>query len=126
MDVYVFLSSGIYKYDYKAHKLIHFKSGDLRDKAAVENQKFAKEAPVNIVIVSNFDKIGGKDASDEYKAVTAGFHAGAISQNIYLYCASVGLNTVVRKMLDYDLLSKTLELKPTQKITAAQTVGFAN
>ena len=121
MDVYVFLSSGIYRYDHKAHRLVLFKAGDLRDKTG--GQDFAKAAPVNIVIVSNFDKI---DGDDEYKAVTAGFHAGAISQNIYLYCASVGLNTVVRKLLDYDMLSKTLNLKPHQKVTAAQTVGFAN
>ena len=119
MDVYVFLSSGIYKYDHRAHRLMLFKEGDLRDKTG--GQAFSHTAPVNIVIVSNFDKI---DGDDEYKAVTAGFHAGAISQNIYLYCASVGLNTVVRKLLDYDMLSKTLNLKPHQKVTAAQTVGF--
>ena len=121
MDVYVFLITGIYKYDHKTHKLILFKAGDSRDKTG--GQDFAKTAPVNIVIVSNFDKIGG---DDEYKAVTAGFHAGAISQNIYLYCASVGLNTVVRKLLDYEGLAKILDLKPHQKVTAAQTVGFAN
>lgn len=123
MDVYAFLSSGIYKYDHKNHTLVLFKSGDLRETATAARQEFAKTAPVNIVIVSNFDKIDG-DA--EYKAVTAGFHAGAISQNIYLYCTSVGLNTVVRKWLDYDLLSKTLELNPNQRVTAAQTVGFGN
>ena len=49
---------------------------------------------------------------------------GFISQNIYLFCASEGLATVVRAMVPKDTLAAKLQLSPTQEITLVQTVGW--
>ena len=49
---------------------------------------------------------------------------GSISQNVYLFCASEGLATVVRGSLDREALSKALKLPPQKKIMSAQTVGY--
>jgi hypothetical protein len=49
---------------------------------------------------------------------------GFISQNIYLYCASVGLGTVVRGSFNGDELAKILKLNEKQKVVLTQTVGY--
>jgi len=49
---------------------------------------------------------------------------GFIAQNVYLYCASEGLATVVRGSIDKPALAKTLNLQPNQKIILAQSVEY--
>jgi nitroreductase len=49
---------------------------------------------------------------------------GFIAQNVYLYCASEGLATVVRASIDKPALAKTLKLQPQQRIILAQSVGY--
>ena len=50
--------------------------------------------------------------------------AGFMVQNVYLYCASQGLNVVVRGLIDVQKLGEALKLKPEQKIILSQTVGY--
>jgi nitroreductase len=50
---------------------------------------------------------------------------GFIGQNVHLYCASEGLVTVFRAMVDRDALSEAMKLKPDQHITFCHTVGYA-
>ncbi len=50
--------------------------------------------------------------------------AAFISQNVYLFCASEGLATGVRAMVDRPALAKALKLKESQLIVVAQSVGF--
>ena len=49
---------------------------------------------------------------------------GFIGQNVYLYCASEGLATVVRGLIDKPALANALKLRPEQRITLAQTIGY--
>lgn len=49
---------------------------------------------------------------------------GFIAQNVYLFCASERLATVVRGSLDRPALAKVLQLRPDQRIILAQTVGY--
>jgi nitroreductase len=53
-----------------------------------------------------------------------GADTGFISENVYLFCASEGLATVVRANIDRDALAKELKLRPEQKIILAQSVGY--
>ena len=53
----------------------------------------------------------------------AGAAAGCIAQNVYLYCATAGLATVVRGLIDRQRLANALGLSTTERITLAQTVG---
>ena len=43
---------------------------------------------------------------------------------IHVYCASEGLGAVVRGSVPRPELSKALNLRPDQRITLAQTVGY--
>jgi len=120
IDIYVILSSGLYLYDPKANQLKLIQAKDLRGLAGT--QPYAKEAPVNLIYVSDYAKMGGMP--NELKILFSGAHAGFISENVYLYCASEGLATVVRKFMDHEALSKVMKLRPDQKIILGQSVGY--
>jgi SagB-type dehydrogenase family enzyme len=120
IDVYVALADGLYLYDAKANVLQPVLAQDVR--AATGKQPFVKDAPLNLIFVADYAKMGR--ASDADKGVYAAADTGFISQNVYLFCASEGLATVVRGMVPKDELAKTMNLRPDQKIILAQTVGY--
>lgn len=121
IDIYVILPSGLYLYDAKTNQLKLLLAEDLR--ALAGTQPYVREAPVNLVYVSDYAKLGEKEPL-ESKILLSGAHTGFIAENIYLYCASEGLATVVRAMIDIRTLSKAMKLRPDQKITLAQSVGY--
>jgi SagB-type dehydrogenase family enzyme len=120
IDVYAITSEGAYLYDAKEHLLKPVVAGDLRAQAGT--QDYVKDAPVNLVYVADTTKMGS--GSEESKALNTGADAGFISQNVYLYCTSEGLATVVRASVDRPALAQALKLRPEQKIVLAQTVGY--
>jgi len=120
IDVYVALAAGLYLYDAKANALNLVLAQDLRE--ATGKQPFVKDAPVDLVYVADYAKMGTgpKEQKDFYSATDTGY----ISENVYLYCASAGLATVVRGYVDRDALAKTMNLGVDQKIMLAQTIGY--
>jgi len=120
IDIYVATADGLYLYDAMKHLLMPILNEDIR--ALAGTQRFVKDAPINFVFVADFSKMGraGTEEKNFYSATDTGF----ISQNVYLYCASEGLATVVRGLIDRDALSKAMKLRPDQKIILAQTVGY--
>ena len=96
-------------------------SQDIR--ALTGRQDFVKEVPVNLVYVADFSKMGNalKEEKDLYSAADTGF----IAENVYLYCASEGLGTVVRGSIDRQALATAMKLRSDQKIILAQSVGYA-
>jgi len=120
IDVYVVKAEGVYLYDAKANILAPILAGDIR--AITGKQSFVKDAPVNLVFVANLSKMGGMDAAsmDLYSATDTGY----ISENVYLFCASEGLATVVRGWVDKPALEKAMKLGRGQKVILAQTVGY--
>jgi SagB-type dehydrogenase family enzyme len=120
IDIYVVRADGAYLYDAAKNQLSPVAAGDLR--AATGTQDFVGRAPLNLVYVSNYAKMGRTPALDQ--AIFSGAEAGFVGQNVYLYCASEGLATVIRASIDKDALTKALKLKPEQHIVLAQTVGY--
>jgi len=120
IDVYVAVEQGLYLYDAKTHTLQPVLAKDIR--AETGPQPFVKDAPVNLIFVADLAKMG--NASEKDKEFYAATDTGYISQNVYLYCASEGLATVVRGMVNRAALAETMKLRPDQKIILAQTVGY--
>jgi nitroreductase len=120
IDVYAALPSGLFRYDAKTHGLERVLAGDIR--AATGLQPFVGTAPLNLVFVADYSRMarGSAENKDQWAWADAAF----ISENVYLYCASEGLGTVVRAMVDRAVLSPKMGLRPDQKIILAQTVGF--
>jgi SagB-type dehydrogenase family enzyme len=120
IDIYAVTAEGAYFYNARERRLELVAAGDLR--AAAGLQAFVAQAPLNLVYVSDFARMPGTTDSD--RMFLAGAETGFIGQNVYLYCASAGLSTVIRAMVDRDTLAKLLKLRPDQKITLSQTVGY--
>ena len=119
-DLYVFLASGVYRYDAAANLLQPILSGDHR--SAAGKQEFVGTAPLNLVYVADFARMG--EAAPEDKIRYSAADAGLIVENVYLFCASEGLSTVVRGMIDREQIAALLNLRNDQKVILAQTVGY--
>ncbi|HXZ44941.1 MAG TPA: nitroreductase family protein [archaeon] len=120
MDIYVAMADGLFLYDAKANALKAVLGEDIR--SLTGRQDFVKEAPVNLIYVSDQAKMTRAAPAD--RDFYAAAHTGFISQNVYLFCASEGLATVVRALVDRPSLAKAMGLRSEQKITLVQTVGY--
>ncbi|MGA2268678.1 MAG: SagB/ThcOx family dehydrogenase [Bryobacteraceae bacterium] len=120
IEIYAVTADGASVYDAKGNALKPVASGDLRKLTG--SQPFVGEAPLNLVYVADFAKMGGADESA--KTAMSNANTGFIAQNVYLYCASEGLGAVVRASVSRPELSKALNLRPEQRITLVQTVGY--
>jgi SagB-type dehydrogenase family enzyme len=126
VDIYVAMEEGLYLYKAKTHTLEPVLKRDLRKYTTTflqPSRLSVAGAPLQLIYVADFAKMGfGVDEEDRilYSAADAGF----ISQNVYLYCASEGLATGVRGMVDREALSKDMKLRDKQKIILVQAVGY--
>ena len=116
IEIYVIMSEATYLYDYKEHQLTFVKKGDFRTLATND---FAHKAPVLLVFVANYDKMTGMP--DEAKELYGATDCGNVSQNVYLYCASAGFNTVALGSLDREKAKE--EFGFNGKAILAQPVG---
>ena len=119
ITVYAALADGLYRYDATAHRLDPVLDQDVR--AATGTQDFVAGAPLNLVFVAD---LGKRSGTPEDQAFYTGADTGFISQNVYLFCASEGLATVVRAGVDRAALAKLMKLGENQRITLVQTVGY--
>ena len=120
ISLYVVTRHGVALYDPFENKLRHVSDQDIR--ALTGKQDFVKTAPVNLVYVADFDKFTQDTLA--YKQFYSAADTGFISQNVYLFCASEGLATMVRAYIDIPALSRALGLKENQHIILAQSVGY--
>lgn len=121
IEIYVATKNGVYLYIPKDHSLKQIINED--ERAVTGKQGFVKTAAVNLVYVSDFEKLRGND--DAAKQITAATHCGFIGQNVYLYCASEGLISVFRAYIDKDEIKETLGLPENKHVMYSQTVGYS-
>jgi len=120
IDLMVVRADGTFLYDAAANRLRPVAAGDHRSLTGV--QPFAKDAPLTLLLVADTSRMKGAEKDpDQRQWIWA--DAGFISQNIYLFCASEGLATGVRALVDRPALAKALGLKEHQVILLAQSVG---
>jgi nitroreductase len=120
--VYVVLPDGAYLYDAKNHALLPVAAGDFRAATGTPTQDYVKNAAAVLVYVQGPSSTGTRTTPepDTWK----GADVGAIAQNVYLYCASEGLATVVRAGMDKPALTKILKLNSDQELMFDQPVGY--
>jgi Nitroreductase len=120
IDIYAFMKDGVYLYVPQDNKLVLIIGGDKR--AAAGKQEYAASAAVNLVYVSDMEKMRGSD--ENQKLLMTAVDLGHISENVYLYCSSEDLACVVRAFVDESEISKLLNLKSTQRVILSQSVGY--
>lgn len=114
MDIYVVMKNRAYLYDAKANKL-KLQVADDKLNTALAQSNITDKAALTLVYVADLNKASNREA---------GFiDAGAISQNVYLFCASEGLGSVVRASFKRPDLHNTLKLSDNQEIAIVQAVG---
>jgi len=122
--LFVFTENGVYEYDAKANTLVENAKGDKRGLIAGGSgfkQDFAATAPVSLLMVIDFEKFEKSDT----KAMQMGcVDAGNISENINLYCQSVGLVTVPRATHDTEGICSLLGFTDKQLPIMNNPVGY--
>jgi nitroreductase len=131
IDIYVATADGAFFYDAEKNILNPVLAEDVRSLSGQQYPPpgffggYVGEAPVNLIYV--WDGSGPKKSkhySEEINLCLAFANTGFISQNVYLYCASEGLVTVVRLWFDKPVLEKKMKLQPEQYATLVQSVGY--
>lgn len=119
VDVYVALPAGLYRYIATGHTLHLVSAIDAR--RVTGYQDFVDTAPLDLVFVADYSRMKLVPAAqrESYASVAA----GAMAQNVYLYCASAGLATVIRAWIDRGALAQALGLNNDQQVLLSQTVG---
>jgi SagB-type dehydrogenase family enzyme len=130
IEIYLTTADGVFIYDAVNHALKVVTKEDVRATAGLDGsgamrQEFAKTAPLSLVYVADM----AKTKAMKYQGQDVGIPwtyagAGAIAQNVYLFCASEGLATGARAMVDRNALGEKLKLRPDQLIVLAQSVGY--
>jgi nitroreductase len=120
IDVYVAMAEGLYLYHAVEHQLELVLDEDVR--ALTGMQDFTGIVPVNLIYVSDPTRLDeeARKTADAYSP----FNVGFIGENVYLYCVTEGLATVVRGAIDRKVLAHAMHLRPDQRILLAQTVGY--
>ena len=132
IDIYVAIAEGVYVYNAKANLLNPVVAEDVRSLSGRQHPPSGvpadrvpplDEAPVNLIYVWDGLK-KSKLGSEEENLRQACNHTGYISQNVYLFCASEGLATIVRLWFDKPALEKKMNLRPEQYAYLVQSVGY--
>lgn len=124
ITLYVFLESGIYRYDEKANELILIKQGDYR-KLTDREGGFAGKV-TNVAIVSDFAKYD-RIKDHHTKFVFGSMSAAYVSENMYLACAGMknNIGTVTRYAAHTEKqVKEVLPLKESEHILLFQTIGY--
>lgn len=120
IDIYVAIESGVYLWDAKANVLKLILAGDHRK--ATGMQPFVEQAAVNLVYVCDIPRC---DTNGDMQKLTEATYAntGLITQNVYLFCASEGLATVIRGYVPKAELAKLLQFGDDKLIVLSQSIG---
>jgi len=119
---YAVLANGIYLYDPVAHELQPVVEGDYRN--ITGRQPFVDNAPLNVVFIANYEVYEAANMPEDRWLYLASLDAGHCTQNIYLYCASEGLKSVVRAGAQEKELLEALNLDEKHQFIVAHTVGY--
>lgn len=117
--VYAALPNGLYRYAPATHTLHLVSATDVR--RVTGYQDFVDTAPMDLVYVADHARMKMVPAAQRESYASAA--AGAMAQNVYLYCAGAGLATVIRAWIDRTALAQAMGLNSDQQILLAQTIG---
>ncbi|MBC8751093.1 MULTISPECIES: SagB/ThcOx family dehydrogenase [Paraburkholderia] len=119
IDIYAVLARGLYRYDPRRHRLDLAIASDLRGLTGY--QDFVGDAPLDLVYVADLARM--HDITPSQREPFASASAGAIAQNVYLFCAAAGLAVAARGWLNRSALSVEMRLPRDSVPVLAQTVG---
>lgn len=120
LRIYVALPQGLYRYAPQPHALERISASDVRPVTGY--QDFVDDAALDLVYVADHGRMSLVPA--RLREAYAFAAAGAVAQNVYLYCASANLATVVRAWFNREALSEAIGLGNDEQLLLTQTVGL--
>jgi len=120
VDIYLAVKDGVFLYGAKGHFLKPVTETDLRDLTC--GQGAFRAAPVDLVYIADLSRYAAK-MSEEDRIMWARYDTGLIGENVYLFCSSEKLATVIHPAPG-DSLAKRLGLSSSQRVMLVQTVGY--
>lgn len=118
-DIYVADAKSVRKYDPSRNEAGTVLQGDFRARAST--QPFVGTAPVVLIYIADRARMAKAPDADQIQA--AHVDSAIVAQNVYLYCASVGLGTCLVGGADKKALTEILKLPESQIVTFVQPVG---
>ncbi len=115
MRVYLTSGNGTFLYHAEKNELEKVSGEDLR-KYSNYSPELGLSAPVSLIYAGQ--------VTDKMPETLAFAHAGSAYQNVYLYCASAGLGTVICASTKVNEVAKALKLKDGWKVLCAQVIGY--
>lgn len=119
VSLYVFTLKNVYLYDPQAHAMNLVVAGDHR---ALFSERM--KTPVIVLLVSDVSKFNSTPGSLEDHKIIGALDAGIVSENISIFCASMGISTRVRASMDKPGLQKLLNLSELQIPMLNHAVGY--
>ena len=120
IDLYAALPTGLYRYEPLEHRLALAIDKDVR--RVTGYQDFVDDAGLDLVYVADHRRMGRVPAAQRESYASCA--AGAMAQNVYLFCASAGLASVLRAWFDRPALAHAMGLGDDEQVLFAQTVGY--
>ena len=119
IDIYVFLSSGIYLFDAKENILKQVVKGDQRSVFSRANE----QPPALLLLLVSDNSKFGNNIDDSTRFTWGNIDAGIVSQNVAMFCAAKGFKTRPRALMPTGL-DKLIGLKAYQKIVLNMPVSY--
>ena len=118
------LGQGLYKYNALNHTLIKMVDGDQREEVrkAALGQSAVKNGPACIIIAGNVGRTEYKYKSRAKQYVY--IESGAVSQNIYLQCNTLGIGTVLIGAISEDPMKIALSMPDYETPIAVMPIGY--
>lgn len=125
IDQYVCKTDGTWKYDAASGKLTKVTDTDIRPYFIGHND-FANDAPFCILLVTDQSRFPASNDGRQNRNMNFGLiDAGIVSENISLYCTSVGLGTVpCAPRMENDKIQNALGLTEQQVPVMYHPVGW--
>jgi nitroreductase len=120
VQLYVAMPQGLGRYEPAGHRLHMTVNSDMR--RVTGHQDFVDAAPLDLIYVADHSAMRLVPAAQRDRYAFAA--AGAMAQNVYLFCAANGLATVIRAWFDHHALSRAMGLGTDQQLLLCQTVGL--
>jgi len=119
VQLFVALPTGLFRYEPASHALLLSVASDVR--RVTGYQDFVDTAPLDLIFAADHShsKLVPAAQREPYAFVAA----GAMAQNVYLFCAAQGLATVIRAWFDHRALAAAMGLGTDQQVLLCQTVG---
>jgi nitroreductase len=123
VDIYVFTTEAVYRYDPAKNELDPVTTGDHREEVVLGHGGKPVLAPMELILVSEGSRFpfGTPQQRKEWGLLDVGI----VSQNIAVFCSATGLATRPRGSVNAENARRILNLKDGANVVLDQPVGFA-